>query len=307
PPCCPSLLSAFVAMPASDVAPCSEPRRLPWPWHRRAAMKGSGDASATRTRVADEAGYEAIRAPIVPPAQAHQPCCPPGRSGYGHGCATLVILAAALYRLADASPREGWGSLEHGWMHAVGRVVTIKEGLDVDDDFFAHVDAALDCRRAHVWQRHDAVAGEQLRVDGRLVLKHVETGTGDLARLQHASELVLIDHLAARGVDDVGGGLQQLQAPRGEQMVGGGRVRAVDGHDIHARQHLVQALPVGRLQLLFGILGDPAPIVVVDLQAERSGAARHRLADAAHADDAQPFAPDAVAEHPRGRPARPML
>ena len=48
---------------------------------------------------------------------------------------------------------------------------------------------------------------------------------------------------------------------------------------------------------------DAAAVVVVDLQAEGAGAARHRLADAAHADDAEPLAPDAVAEHPGRRPA----
>jgi hypothetical protein len=42
----------------------------------------------------------------------------------------------------------------------------------------------------------------------------------------------------------------------------------------------------------------------VDLQSERLGAPRYRLADAAHADDAEAFAPDAVTEHP-GRPSRP--
>ena len=49
-----------------------------------------------------------------------------------------------------------------------------------------------------------------------------------------------------------------------------------------------------------------AAVVVVDLQAEGAGAARHRLADAAHADDAEPLAPDAVAEHPGRRPAGPF-
>ena len=46
--------------------------------------------------------------------------------------------------------------------------------------------------------------------------------------------------------------------------------------------------------------------MVVDLQAEGAGAARHRLADAAHADDAEPLAPDAAAEHPGRRPSGPF-
>ena len=50
-----------------------------------------------------------------------------------------------------------------------------------------------------------------------------------------------------------------------------------------------------------------AAVVIVDLQAEGARAPRHRLADAAHADDAEPLAPDAVAEHPGRRPAGPIL
>jgi hypothetical protein len=45
----------------------------------------------------------------------------------------------------------------------------------------------------------------------------------------------------------------------------------------------------------------------VDLQAEGAAPARHRLADAAHADDAEPLSADAMAEHPGRRPARPVL
>ena len=47
--------------------------------------------------------------------------------------------------------------------------------------------------------------------------------------------------------------------------------------------------------------------MIVDLQAEGAGAARHRLADPAHADDPEALAADAMAEHPGRRPARPIL
>ncbi|MGY4354883.1 hypothetical protein ACVW0J_001376 [Bradyrhizobium sp. i1.7.7] len=45
----------------------------------------------------------------------------------------------------------------------------------------------------------------------------------------------------------------------------------------------------------------------MDLEAEGAGTARDRLADAAHADDAETLAADAVAEHPGRRPAGPGL
>ncbi len=61
------------------------------------------------------------------------------------------------------------------------------------------------------------------------------------------------------------------------------------------------------VELLLDLRRCPAAVVVVDLQAEGAGAARHRLADPSHADDAQAFSPDAVAEHPGRRPAAPRL
>ena len=36
------------------------------------------------------------------------------------------------------------GSLKHGGVDAVGGGVAVEEGFDVDDDLFAHVDAAFD-------------------------------------------------------------------------------------------------------------------------------------------------------------------
>ena len=146
----------------------------------------------------------------------------------------------------------------------------------------------------------------ELRIDRRLVLEHVEAGAGDLAAADQADQRVLVDHFAARGVDDVGLRPDQLEAARRQQVIGRRRVRAIDRDDVHARQHLVEAFPVGRVELLLDLRRDPAAVVIVDLQAEGARAPRHRLADPAHADDAEPLAPDAVAEHPGRRPAGPL-
>jgi hypothetical protein len=83
-------------------------------------------------------------------------------------------------------------------------------------------------------------------------------------------------------------------------------VWAIDRDDVHAHQHLVEAFPVGGVQFLLDARRDAAAVVIVDLQSERLGAARHRLSDAPHADDAQALAPDAVAEHPGRAPAVPV-
>src|SRR5205823_3026175 len=85
------------------------------------------------------------------------------------------------------------------------------------------------------------------------------------------------------------------------------RVRAVHRHDVHPGEHLVEALPIGCLQLLLDLRGDPAAVVIMDLQAEGARPPRDRLTDAAHANDAEPLAPDAVAEHPGWRPAGPFV
>ena len=72
-----------------------------------------------------------------------------------------------------------------------GRAVAVDEGLDVDDDLLAHVDAALVGRRAHMRQQHDlALPGElqEARIDRRLLLEHVEPGAGDRAGLDQAGQ-----------------------------------------------------------------------------------------------------------------------
>ena len=156
-------------------------------------------------------------------------------------------------------------------------------------------------------QGHDAIARQQFGVDGRRVLEDVEAGSRDLSGLDQASQLILVDDLTARRVDDIGRRLQQLQPARREQMIGGRGVGAIDRDDIHAGEHLVQAVPIGCLELLLDLLGQAPAVVIVDLQPECLGALRHRLADTAHADDAKAFAVDAMSQHPRRRPAGPVL
>ena len=84
-------------------------------------------------------------------------------------------------------------------------------------------------------------------------------------------------------------------------------MRTVHRDDVHPRQHLVEAFPIGRAEFLGDDGRHGAAVVIVDLQAEGARPAGHGLADAAHADDAEALAADAVAEHPGRRPARPAL
>ena len=112
------------------------------------------------------------------------------------------------------------------------------------------------------------------RVHRRLVLEHVEAGAGDVAGFDQPRQRVLVDHLAARGVDDEGFRPQHLQPPRRQQVKGRRRVRAIDRHDVHAGEHLVEALPIGRVELLLDLRRHPAAVVIVDLQAEGARARR---------------------------------
>ncbi len=82
-----------------------------------------------------------------------------------------------------------------------------------------------------------------------------------------------------------------------------GRVRAVHRDDIHAREHLVEAVPISRLQQFLDARADRFAVVIMDLQAKGFCAAGNRLTDTPHADDAQPFAGESAAHHPGRRPA----
>jgi hypothetical protein len=118
----------------------------------------------------------------------------------------------------------------------------------------------------------------------------------------------LVDDLAAGRVHQDGVRLHQLQPAGREQVIGGRRVRAVDRDDVHPREHLVEAFPIGRIELFLGDAGvDPACGCDSAPHAEGLGAARDGLADAAHADDAQALAPQAAAQHPGRRPAGPFV
>ena len=68
---------------------------------------------------------------------------------------------------------------------------------------------------------------------------------------------ILVDDLAARGVDDIGFRPHQLEPARREQMIGRRRVRAIDRDDVHARQHLVEAFPIGRVELFLDLRRRP--------------------------------------------------
>ncbi len=137
----------------------------------------------------------------------------------------------------------------------------------------------------------------------RLMLEHVQPGTCDATVRHGLGQGCLVNQLAAGGVDQQRMGLKARQPFGGEQMVRLPGGRAVQGDDVHAGQHLVQIIPIGRAQLFRDHRADGLAVVIVDLHPEVPGPAGEGLADAAHADDAQPLAPQLASAHPGGGPA----
>src|SRR2546425_65114 len=147
--------------------------------------------------------------------------------------------------------------------------MSVEKRLDVDDDLLAHVDAPFHRRRAHMRQQHHLAHVrelDELGVYRRLVLEYVEAGARNLAGCDQPHQRVLVDDLAARGVDDVRLGAKELEPARRQQVKGRRRMRAVDRHDVHADEHLVETLPVGRGELLLD-LGRYAATVEEELTA----------------------------------------
>ncbi len=116
-----------------------------------------------------------------------------GRDGWGWKTKNLPASAGAIpantNTFTNSEPVEGCGHStalpresvysEHRLDHPVGRGVAVGEGLDVDDDLLAHIDAAFDGRRAHMRQQHHVIQLHELGVDRRLVLENVEPRPGD--------------------------------------------------------------------------------------------------------------------------------
>src|SRR6185437_5163645 len=109
--------------------------------------------------------------------------------------------------------------------------MAVHESPDVDDDFFALVDAAFDRRRSCMGQEHDLSRTRELHqlwIDRRLMLKYVEPGARNVGSLNKPRKRVLVDHLTARRVHDVGLRPQDLETACRKQVISRRWVRAID-------------------------------------------------------------------------------
>ena len=140
----------------------------------------------------------------------------------------------------------------------------------------------------------------------RFMLEDVQSRTCKLALGQCLHKCVFINDLASSRIDQQGIGLHQCQSTCRKQVKGRRSVRTIDRNDVHARQHLVKAFPIDCLEFLFRRGIDPLAVVIMDRQPKCPRSACHCRSDPAHANDAEPLAPDTPAQHPGRRPAIPF-
>ncbi len=81
-------------------------------------------------------------------------------------------------------------------------------------------------------QQHHVVARQSAGVHGRFVLEHVEPGTGDDSPLERVDERGFVDDRTSGGVHEERAGPHPHQKVGIEEVMGDGRVRAVDRHDV---------------------------------------------------------------------------
>ena len=103
----------------------------------------------------------------------------------------------------------------------------------------------------------------------------------DTAGDELRDERLLVDDLAARGVDEAGAVPQQPEPPRVEQAARLGRQRDVQRHEVRLREQRVELAVLAEVGL------DRAPPRVEHAQVEAASASRDGAPDAAEADDAE--------------------
>src|SRR5262249_12963442 len=111
-------------------------------------------------------------------------------------------------------------------IEAVRRPPAGEKGKDVVDYDVRHLLPQLDDGAAEVRRKHHVVHDEKFRLDERLALEHVEARASDAALGKRADEGRLIDHGAARGIDEKRASFHQRELARAPRGVGSPRARA---------------------------------------------------------------------------------
>ena len=105
-----------------------------------------------------------------------------------------------------------------------------------------------------MWQHHNVVHCLQPRIYAGAVFIDIKPRTGQLTAAQHAGQGIFIDHFSARGIHNDRIRLHQFQAACIHQMKRRRRMRTINRDNIHPRHHLIEALPIGRLDFLLYLI-----------------------------------------------------
>ena len=121
-------------------------------------------------------------------------------------------------------------------------------------------------------------------IDIRLARKHIQCGSGDAMSAQRFYQRILIDHGAARGIDQVSRGLHQRDHFPRNHAFGLGCVGTVKGDEIAVfHQGLQRYARIAQL-VAFRLGGTGG---IQHAHAHQMGKIRYPAADAAHAHHAQ--------------------
>ena len=152
-------------------------------------------------------------------------------------------------------------------------------------------------------QGHDIGQGQKGMIGGQgLGREHVQARGADAARLQRRQQRLLIHHAAAGCVDEDGAGFHAGQRGRVDEMMGGGRVGAVQADEIAGLQQFVQS---HQLCARLGRVGAGMTVVVEQTRVEAAQPPGHGRADAAQAHDAHRSAVQVGPDPAHGRPGLP--
>ena len=139
-------------------------------------------------------------------------------------------------------------------------------------------------------RRDDDVVELEQRAVVRLLREDVERGAGELAGAQRLDERLLVDQLAARGVDQARAVVHLRDRLRRSTTAARlGRERQVQREEVGRREHVSGRLDALDAELAEAVVGDER-VVGDDAHAEADRAARDLLADAAEAEHAERLA-----------------
>ena len=154
-------------------------------------------------------------------------------------------------------------------------------------------------------REHHVFQFEEAGIEPGLVLEHVEPGGADGAVLKRRDERGIVDHAAARGIDEDRARFHFLQFRRADVIMRRRRIRHLQHDEIGLREQFVLAR-VLRVEPFLDVARQPVAVVVEHAHLETGRAPHDLLPDAPHADHAERGVMHVDAEHLLQVPAAPL-